>query len=165
MKNSFFKLVLAICVLGFAVAASARDLDYGGGWRLGNGYDHHGIYRWDGHGWRRMPGSATDVGDGWVIGTDRRRGGFGIYRWNGRHWGRVSGGAVSIDGTYEQPWVINNRGERFFWNGYDWDGVRGGHHRHSNDRWWNAYSDWDHRDNRRRHHRSGWHQNRGQTTF
>ena len=159
MINSFFKVILTICVLGFAAAASARDFDHSGGWRLGNGHDHYGIYRWDGRGWRRMPGSATDVGDGWVIGTDRRHGGYGIYRWNGYDWGRVSGGAVQIGGTYDQPWVVNNRGEQFFWNGYDWDEVGHGGHRYSNDRWRNAFSGWDHRDrrdNRRRHRRNGW---------
>ena len=162
MRNSFLKVILTICVLGFAVAASARDFDRNGGWRLGNGYDHYGIYRWDGRGWRRMPGSATDVGDGWVIGTDRRHGGYGIYRWNGHGWSRVSGGAVQIGGTYEQPWVVNNRGEQFFWNGYDWDGIRGGRYRYSNSGWRNSFSHgdrWDRRDrreDRRRHRRNGW---------
>ena len=156
MTISYFKVVLAICVFGVSVAASARDYDSGGGWRLGNGHDYYGIYRWDGRDWRRMPGSATDVGDGWVIGTDRRSGGYGIYRWNGRGWGRVAGGAVRIGGTYDQPWVVNNRGERFYWNGYDWDKVRGGRNRHSNARRRNAFSNRDHGDNRGRNYRNRW---------
>ena len=80
------------------------------------------------------PGSATAVGDGWVIGTDRRGGGYGIYRWSGRGWNRVAGGAVDIGGSYEQPWVINNRGEQFYWNGYDWSADGGGYQRHVDDR-------------------------------
>lgn len=153
MINLSFKFVLAICVIGFSAAASARDLDHSGAWRLGNGNDHYGIYHREGRAWRRMPGSATAVGDGWVIGTDRRRGGFGIYRWNGYDWNRVSGGAVRIGGTYEQPWVINNRGKQYFWNGYDWDEVRGGGRRVSNDRWRNTFSNSGRRDNRRRDRR------------
>lgn len=78
------------------------------------------IFQWTGYRWTRMPGSATDIGDGWVIGTDRRSGGYGIYRWNGRSWRRTSGGAIAIGGSYERPWVINNRNERFVWNGRDW---------------------------------------------
>ena len=156
MTISYFKVVLAICVFGVSVAASARDHDSGGGWRLGNGHDYYGIYRWDGRDWRRMPGSATDVGDGWVIGTDRRSGGYGIYRWNGRGWGRVAGGAVRIGGTYDQPWVVNNRGERFYWNGYDWDEARGGRNRYSNARRRNAFSNRGYGDNRGRHYRNRW---------
>jgi len=30
-------------------------------------------------------------------------------------------GAVELGGTYQRPWVINNRGQRYVWNGYDWD--------------------------------------------
>ncbi|MGB4246743.1 MAG: hypothetical protein WBJ75_03395, partial [Pseudohongiellaceae bacterium] len=61
-----------------------RDGWRGGGrseWRIG---DHNQIYHRTDRGWQRVQGSAIDVGDGWVIGTDRRNGGFGIYRWNGR---------------------------------------------------------------------------------
>ncbi len=129
-------LLMAACLLGFAANAGAsdRDHDWDGGWKLGHGHDHYGIYRFDGRSWRRMPGSATAVGDGWVIGTDRRGGGYGIYRWSGRGWNRVAGGAVDIGGSYEQPWVINNRGEQFYWNGYDWSADGGGYQRHVDDR-------------------------------
>lgn len=92
-------------------------------WRLG---DHNQIYLRTDRGWRRVQGSAIDVGDGWVIGTDRRGGGYGIYRWNGRSFDRMPGGAVEIGGSYERPWVINNRGERFEWTGRDWRELRSG---------------------------------------
>lgn len=92
-------------------------------WRLG---EHNQIYQRTDRGWQRVQGSAIDVGDGWVIGTDRRNGGFGIYRWNGRRFDRMPGGAVEIGGSYERPWVINNRGERFEWMGHDWREVRTG---------------------------------------
>ncbi len=126
--------MLAICLLGFAAGASARDRNYSGDWKLGHGHDYYGIYDFDGRGWHRMPGSATAVGDGWVIGTDRRGGGYGIYRWNGRGWTRVPGGAVSIGGSYAEPWVINDRGEQFYWNGYDWDRARHSNRRYYDDR-------------------------------
>jgi len=84
------------------------------------------IFQWTGRRWTRMPGTATDIGDGWVIGTDRRSGGYGIYRWNGRSWRRTSGGAVAIGGSYERPWVINDRNERFVWNGREWKHGYGG---------------------------------------
>lgn len=136
---TFRPFVFALCLLGFAFEASARDRDYNGAWKLGHGRDHYGIYHFDGRGWRRMPGSATAVGDGWVIGTDRRGGGYGIYRWTGRGWHRVPGGAVSIGGSYEQPWVINDRGEQFYWNGRDWDKAGRGGYRYLHD-----YRDDDH---------------------
>ena len=119
----FTRLIFTLFLLGFAFEASARDRyrDYDGAWKLGHGRDYYSIYHFNGRGWQRMPGSATAVGDGWVIGTDRRGGGYGIYRWSGRSWQRVPGGAVSIGGSYEQPWVINDRGEQFHWNGHDWD--------------------------------------------
>jgi hypothetical protein len=37
----------------------------------------------------------------------------------------MPGGAVEIDGSYNRPLVINNRGERFEWTGRDWREVRG----------------------------------------
>ena len=70
--------------------------------------------------WQLAPGAATAIGDGWVLGTDRHRGGFGIYRWNGRDWSRMPGTAVRIGGSYQQPWVINELGVQYTWNGYDW---------------------------------------------
>lgn len=147
------RLLVAICVLGLAANASARDRDFSGGWKLGHGHDHYGIYRFDGRGWRHMSGTATAVGDGWVIGTDRRSGGFGIYRWNGRGWNRVPGGAVSIGGSYEQPWVINNRGEQFYWNGYGWDPASRSNRRYLDDQRSNAFSNDYHGENSRRRDR------------
>lgn len=139
MTTSHLKIAMLVCLLGLPLAVNAGDHSSDGGWRLGLGNDYYGIYRWDGRHWRRMPGSATDVGDGWVIGTDRRSGGYGIYRWTGRDWQRVSGGAVKIGGSYEQPWIINNRGKRYFWNGYDWDEFRGNTPRYSRDYRGNAF--------------------------
>lgn len=78
------------------------------------------IYRWRGRGWQRVRGTAVDISDGWAIGTDRRPGGFGIYRFDGREFRRMPGAAVEIGGSYEHPWVINDRGEYFEWNGRDW---------------------------------------------
>jgi hypothetical protein len=131
MTNSKLKIIFLVCLLGMSFAVSADDRSrrdgFRGGetgqWRLGGDRGSRGyeIYHRDGRGWRRVPGSALDIGDGWVIGTDRRGGGYGIYRWNGRRWDRVSGGAVEIGGTYNRPWIVNNRNERFVWNGYDWD--------------------------------------------
>lgn len=109
-----------------------RDERSGNGrseWRLG---DHNQIYLRTNRGWQRVQGSATDVGDGWVIGTDRRNGGYGIYRWNGRRFDRMPGGAVQIGGSYERPWVVNNRGERFEWTGRDWREVGSGRSNHDN---------------------------------
>ncbi len=96
-------------------------------WRLGPDYGRgHEIYfRYPGERrWQRAPGAAVDVGDGWVIGTDRRSGGFGIYRWSGRDWQRMPGAAVEIGGSYHSPWVVNDRGERFEWNGRQWRAIR-----------------------------------------
>jgi len=154
--STYHKFVLVMCLLGISVSASARDRDYDGGWRLGLGHDRYGIYHWEGRGWRRMPGTATDVGDGWVIGTDRRSGGYGIYRWNGRDWSRVAGGAVRIGGTYEQPWVVNNRGEKFIWNGYDWREVRDGGRRSVDIYRGHSFRKADHRDDRYRERRGRW---------
>jgi len=92
-------------------------------WRMGPDYGRgHEIYfRYPGdRDWRRAPGAAVDVGDGWVIGTDRRSGGFGIYRWSGNDWQRMPGAAVDIGGSYDNPWVVNDRGLRFHWTGYEW---------------------------------------------
>lgn len=93
-------------------------------WRLGaaRGWQGHEIYyRHAGdRQWRRAPGSAIDLSDGWVIGTDRRNGGYGIYRWNGHDWQRMPGAGVDIGGTFHSPRVINERGERFSWTGFQW---------------------------------------------
>ena len=114
--NRVIPLLLTALTLGALAHTEAAHADE---WRLGEGYrifhrDHHD------RDWRRVPGSATDVGDGWVIGTDRRNGGYGIYRWDGRSWHRMPGAGVEIGGSYDSPWVINDRGERFSWTGYGW---------------------------------------------
>jgi hypothetical protein len=130
MKGSLLTTLLLIGFLAVPLAAQADHSDacnlrgpssHEGCWMKGGGYD---ILLWDGSDWRRAPGTATDVGNGWVIGTDRRDGGYGIYRWTGRGWQRAPGAAVRIGGSYERPWVVNNRGERFTWNGYDWSAER-----------------------------------------
>jgi hypothetical protein len=78
------------------------------------------IYRWNGHTWQRVSGRAVKIADGWLLGTDRRHGGFGIYRWNGYRFDRVSGGAVDIGGSYQRPWIVNDHGERYEWDGHGW---------------------------------------------
>lgn len=97
-----------------------------GAWRLD---DYQRIYLRTHRGWRQVEGTAMAVGDGWVIGTDRRPGGFGIYRWNGYRFERMPGAAVRIGGSYAYPWVINDRGQRFEWTGYDWQPIGGGRYR------------------------------------
>ncbi len=113
-------LLPALLLAGLALQPSLAAADNNGlEWRRGNGYDIW--YRYPGeHNWRRAPGSARDVSDGWVIGTARKRGGYAIYRWDGRKWHEMPGAAVSIGGGYYNPWVVNDRGERFSWNGYTW---------------------------------------------
>jgi len=83
------------------------------------------IYHWTGRDWNRMPSRAIDIADGWALGLELESGGYAIYSWNGRDWDHAPGGAVEIGGSYERPWVINNRGEHFVWNGRDWDRARG----------------------------------------
>lgn len=101
-------------------ADGSRDR-YRSEWRLGERYQ---IFHRTDRGWHRVQGSAIAVGDGWVIGTDRRDGGYGIYRWNGYRFERMPGAAVEIGGSYERPWVVNNRGERFEWTGRGWREIR-----------------------------------------
>ena len=135
MTKLSFKVFIMVCVAGLSFAASADDRDRRGGfnndrsgeWRLGNNRGRRGyeILHRTNRGWRVVPGSASAIGDGWVLGTDRRNGGYGIYRWTGRGWDRAPGGAVRIGGSYRQPWVVNNQGERYVWNGRDWDPDRG----------------------------------------
>ena len=84
------------------------------------------VFRWTGHGWEGLPGLAHDIGmapDGklWVIGTDRRKGGFGIYRWENNTWVNVPGGAVKIDvGPGNQALVTNDEGKIYRWSGTHW---------------------------------------------
>lgn len=120
-------LGLAATVFGttlmFLVANVAQADDRGNaGWRLGErNRDGYAIYRRDRGNWYRVPGSAVAVGDGWVLGSKRENGGRAIYRWNGYGWDQAPGGAVEIGGSYNRPWVVNNRRQRFTWNGYDWN--------------------------------------------
>lgn len=128
--RSLIVIALVLVAASQAMADGRRDHSFGYSygrnesahdWKLG---DHYRIYRFTGRGWQRVEGSATDVGDGWVIGTDRRDGGYGIYRWNGYRFTRMPGAGVRIGGSYEHPWVINDRGERYEWNGRDWRRLR-----------------------------------------
>lgn len=125
MKTTLYgHLASALLVLALIPAPAQaddrgfRDRGNSGAWRLGERHrDGYAIYR----GGYRVPGSAIAVADGWVLGSKRESGGFAIYRWNGRDWDQAPGGAVEIGGSYRRPWVINNRGQRFTWNGYDWN--------------------------------------------
>lgn len=121
MLRSALLLSFLLSVTSSVQADGGRDRDNRGEWKLGN---HNEIYQRTHRGWQRVQGSAIAVADGWVIGTDRRSGGYGIYRWNGRYFERMPGGAVNIGGSYERPWVINNRSERFEWTGRDWRELR-----------------------------------------
>jgi hypothetical protein len=78
--------------------------------------NRNNIYQWDGSTWIQRDGFARDIGDGWIVGTDSRPGGFGIYRWNGNNWDRVPGGAVRIGGTFDKPLIVNNAGIVFAWD-------------------------------------------------
>ena len=163
IKDSVIRIAMVLSIVLMAASTAqadgSRDRSFGGEWRLGN---HNQIFQRTEHGWRRVQGSAIAIADGWVIGTDRRNGGYGIYRWNGRRFDRMPGGAVQIGGSYEHPWVINNRGERFDWTGRDWREVRNFRSQRSEgdyDRRYNRDDDHDyrrdnddnsHRDNRRR---------------
>ena len=165
MKQITLKFVLAMSLLAASAAASAdrprhcEDLRHGpqsGCWRQGDGHrDRYSIYYQENNHWRRAPGSATDVGNGWVIGTDRRDGGYGIYRWTGYGWRRVPGAAIAIGGPFDRPWVINDRNERFVWNGRDWDHDRGHRSSGARDNRHDSYRDQRRHgdDGRRRHNR------------
>jgi len=134
MKIPVTKLLLLFCLAlssTLAVADSRYEPRYNdsvigsGSWRLGSfrggirGYEI--LYRAPGRNrWQLAPGTAMAIGDGWVLGTDRHNGGYGIYRWNGYGWNRMPGTAVEIGGSYQRPWVVNDRGIRYDWNGYDW---------------------------------------------
>ena len=117
MKTTLTLMTMVVLSLTAAGAhADSRD-----GWRLGERVrDGYAIYRHDGRGWYRVPGSAIDLADGWALGSKRESGGYAIYRWNGHGWDQAPGGAMRIGGSYHRPWVVNNRGQRYVWNGYDW---------------------------------------------
>ncbi len=126
MNNKSLLMIIAAVLATVSMTVSANDRSRGGfsdhnGWRLGEpvrgGY---AIYRQTGRGWYRVPGAGIAIADGWVLGAGRESGGYAIYRWNGRGWDQAPGGAVRIGGSYQRPWVVNNRGQRFVWNGYDW---------------------------------------------
>lgn len=127
MKTTLFGLLAASLLMFGSVAAHADDRGFrdqsrsGTGWRLGErNRDGYAIYRRQGGNWYRVPGSGIAVGDGWVLGSKRESGGYAIYRWNGYDWDQAPGGAVEIGGTYNRPWVVNDRGQRYDWNGRDW---------------------------------------------
>lgn len=136
--------LMILCVLGLASGALSADPRFDSrapysydpaprafytdiasfDWRLGDARRGGGreiLYRVPGsRRWQVAPGEATALADGWVLGTDRHRGGFGIYRWNGRGWSRMPGEAVQIGGSYSRPWVVNATGTRFTWDGREW---------------------------------------------
>jgi hypothetical protein len=139
MNNKSLLMIIAAVLAMASMAVSANDRGRGGftdagGWRLGEpvrgGY---AIYRQTGRGWYRVPGAGIAIADGWVLGSGRENGGYAIYRSNGRGWDQAPGGAVRIGGSYQRPWVVNNRGQRFVWNGFDWrsefNTFRGGDNR------------------------------------
>ncbi len=146
-------LLAALVTLPLAATAQRNnDLQ----WRLGS--DHRGsgyqiYYRYGRDDWRRAPGSAIDMGDGWVIGTDRRNGGYGVYRWTGYSWQRMPGAGVEIGGSFLNPWIINDRGERFHWTGVGWREDRSyrgrdNRGRRNDDSWDRDRNDRDDRDDR-----------------
>jgi hypothetical protein len=173
MKTLTTKILLLLCLATASGLAGADNLlDARRGfqtvvsveWQLGDfrgsnrGYEI--LYRDSGRGrWRSAPGYAMAIGDGWVLGTDRHRGGYGIYRWSGRGWTRMPGSAVRIGGSYQQPWVINDLGIRFIWNGNDWREDRDNRDRESRgyrrDDHWDRDDDHDWRDRDNDHNRRG----------
>jgi hypothetical protein len=158
MKNLYLH-VLLLASLAAPLAANADDDHRGRGFGS-NAMEWRSeglaiLYRYPGdRRWQRAPGSARDVGDGWVIGTDRRNGGYGIYRWNGRGWSRMPGSGVDIGGSFNNPWVVNDRGERFSWTGYGWREESRGNGRGDRDRGRN-----DGRDRDDRGGNDGWERN------
>jgi hypothetical protein len=88
--------------------------------------------------WQLVPGCGHDiaVADGyegvaesvWVVGCNPVPGGYGIYRQNstGLGWEQFPGGAVSISvDPSGSPWVTNNSGQIYHWNGSTWVHVPG----------------------------------------
>lgn len=72
-----------------------------------------------GENWRKMPGSAKDIGIGadgsvWIIEMTKTNGGYTIAYWDGDRWVRTDGGAVRIDVDPEgNAWIVNSYGEIF----------------------------------------------------
>ncbi len=70
--------------------------------------------------WIAVPGTASDVANGWITGTNPVYGGYGIFRWDGSKWIQMPGGALRIGGSYNNPWVINIFQQIFRWDGLKW---------------------------------------------
>ncbi len=77
--------------------------------------------------WVHVPGTAKDVGEGWIITPDPSDPSQNvIQRWNGVGWENMPGatvtpeGANRIGGTYLQPWVADSNGSVYRWDGSDW---------------------------------------------
>lgn len=138
--------------------AGVERLEWQLGKALGGNRGHQILYRSSSKGrWQLAPGTARAVGDGWVLGNDRAQGGYRIYRWNGHDWSRMPGAATRIGGSYQAPWVINDRGVRYEWTGRDWREVRG---RHEQANTWRP-GDRGHDRNRDFDRNSGWGRNKG----
>ena len=76
-----------------------------------------------------IPTASTSMGSGWAIGSDSKgtNGDFGIYQFLGSpdfakgHWNEVSGGAVTVSvDLNKNPWIVNNAGQIYQWNGSSW---------------------------------------------
>jgi hypothetical protein len=75
----------------------------------------------------QLPGLARSVGSGWMIGTQTVFGSqdFGIYQWHpeNRQWYQVSNAGaqvISVD-LNGNPWVVNDVGQVYKWNGSSFD--------------------------------------------
>ncbi|MCL2394935.1 MAG: hypothetical protein FWC87_09640, partial [Acidimicrobiaceae bacterium] len=79
----------------------------------------HQIWRWTGHAFVRVAGSATDIGVGansaaWTVGTNPTPGGFGISQITTTGHQPVSGGAIRIAvNPAGNPWVTNSLSQIF----------------------------------------------------
>ncbi len=78
--------------------------------------------------WEKLPGTAKDVGEGWIITADPSDPDRNIIqRWNGVAWENMPGttvmpdGALRIGGTYLQPWVVDSNRSVYRWTGSDWE--------------------------------------------
>ena len=78
--------------------------------------------------WKKMPGSALDIGAGangsvWVVGADRTP-----FSWNGNGWKKMPGaGVVRIDvGPKGDAWIVNANGQIYNWTGTKWNLNDGG---------------------------------------